>query len=147
MSSDYVVEYTYTPPDLIEKVPEDRRSEVQEEIATFLLESILEHVGSGKSPVAGGKFKSTLSSEYAERKGDNLANLDLTGDMLRALEFKISKDGSITFGVWDDDQAPKFYNHQVGDTLPRRQVLPEEEQSFKREINAGVKRIIEEYLE
>jgi hypothetical protein len=49
-------------------------------------------------------------------------------------------------GVFDSDEAPKAYNHNVGDTLPQRQFIPMEDQNFKSEIMAGIDEVIEEIL-
>jgi hypothetical protein len=141
--AEYDVSYEFTPD--LSGVPEELIEDALDEIGTFLIESILEHVGEAKTPVSGGKYAAKLRSKaYIEMKGDDMANLDLTGDMLRALEWVPNGD-SIIIGVFDKDQAPKAYNHNFGDTLPRRQFLPESDQNFKREILNGVKRIIEEY--
>jgi hypothetical protein len=133
-----------------DKVPEDRRSELLNEIGEYLVDSILDYVGEAKSPVSGGKYKSELNEKYADAKkmGDRLANLDLNGDMLQALTFDPNEeDGVLSIGVFDDAQAIKLYNHNQGDTLPRRQVIPEDDQYLKAEIIRGVKRIIQEYIE
>jgi hypothetical protein len=61
--------------------------------------------------------------------------------------FSNPESGSITIGIIDEDEAPKAYNHNVGDTLPKRQFIPNEDQNFKREILRGVSRIVEEYID
>jgi hypothetical protein len=119
-------------------------------VADYLMRSILDYVGEAKTPVAGGSYDSTLSEKYAnrEKKGDTLANLDLNGDMLNALESIINYEtGVISLGIFDSDQAIKAFNHNTGDTLPQRQFIPEEDQTFKAEILRGIPRIIQEYLE
>jgi len=137
--------YTFEVPK-IDKVPEDKREDALNEIAEYLLDSILDYVGSSKSPVSGGSFKKSLSPEYAKFSGKKSANLDLNGDMLNSLTFMIS-DESIMLGIFDEDEIPKAYNHNVGDTLPQRQFLPDEDQKFKSEILRGVGRILEDYLD
>jgi len=134
----------------IDQVPSSLRSDLVNEVGDYLVQSILDYVGEAKSPVAGGKYKSTLSEDYAKYKknGDELANLDLNGDMLNALTFKTNAStGKVTVGIFDNDQAIKSYNHNKGDTLPKRQFIPDEDQLLKAEIIRGVKRIIQDYLE
>ena len=46
-------------------------------------------------------------------------NLKLTGDMLELIDIKKQDSNSITIGV-DSDEVLKAYNHQTGDTVPRR---------------------------
>jgi phage gpG-like protein len=139
-----------------ENIPESVRDQVLEEIAEFLRDSILDYVGEGKSPVAGGRYRSTLNKDYADREkgGDTMANLDLNGDMLNALEYRI-EDDKVIVGIFDEDQAIKSYAHNTGyeghPTLEGkgyiRQFIPKEDQLLKAEIIRGVKRIIEEYLD
>ncbi len=134
----------------IDQVPSNLRTDLVNEVGDYLVQSILDYVGEAKSPVAGGRYKSTLSDVYAnsQKNGDKLANLDLNGDMLNALTFKTNAStGKVTVGIFDDDQAIKSYNHNVGDTLPQRQFIPGEDQLLKAEIIRGVKRILQEYLE
>jgi hypothetical protein len=134
----------------IDQIPSSLRSDLVNEVGDYLVQSILDYVGEAKSPVAGGKYKSTLSDAYAnsQKNGDTMANLDLNGDMLNALTFKTNAaTGKVTVGIFDNDQAIKSYNHNVGDTLPKRQFIPDEDQLLKAEIIRGVKRIIQDYLE
>lgn len=140
----------------IEQVPESLRDEVLEEIAQFVRDSILDYVGEGKSPVAGGVYRSRLTQPYAdaEKGGDTLANLDLNGDMLNALDYRIEGD-KVVIGIFDSDQAIKSYAHNTGyeghPTLAGkgyiRQFIPNEDELLKAEIIRGIGRIIEDYLD
>jgi len=124
----------------IDQVPSNLRSDLVNEVGDYLVQSILDYVGEAKSPVAGGKYKSTLSDLYAKSQKN--------GDMLNALTFKTNAaTGKVTVGIFDDDQAIKSYNHNKGDTLPKRQFIPDEDQLLKAEIIRGVKRILQDYLE
>lgn len=129
-----------------EDIPEDNQTEAADDVAQYLIESILDYIGDSKSPVAGGSFKAELSKAYAEREGKEKANLDLNGDMLNALTFKVNyATGTITIGIFEEDQAIKSFNHNTGDTLPQRQFIPGEDELLKAEIIRGVGRILEEY--
>jgi hypothetical protein len=131
-----------------DEVPEEVRQELVDEIGEYLLDSILDYVGESKTPVAGGEFKKELSDAYKKISGKNNSNLDFTGSMLDSLEIIPDYDsGVITIGIFDPDEAPKAYNHQVGDTLPVRQFIPNEGELLKAEILRGVGRIIEDYLD
>jgi hypothetical protein len=129
-------------------VPESKREELVDEVGEYLLDSILDYVGESKSPVAGGEFKKDLSDSYKKISGKTNANLDFTGSMLDSLQIIPDyENGSVIIGVFDPDETPKAFNHNVGDTLPKRQFIPSEGELLKAEIIRGVKRIIEEYLE
>ena len=71
--------------------------------------------------VGGGKFQ-RYSPEYAERKGVTPDSVDLflDGGMLESLTPISETRNTVTFGIIDGDEAPKAYNHHVGDTLPER---------------------------
>lgn len=120
------------------------------EIADYVKTEILLFVGQGESPVEGGDWKRSLSPEYKKIKekisGATFANLELTGDMLDSLEAKVV-DGKIQVGIWDQSQVPKAYNHNVGDTLPRRQFIPEQGQGFVSSIQQGMKDIAESFMD
>ena len=134
--------------------PDDRRS-VLEEIGEFVVDSILDRVGEGKSPVEKEKFKK-LSKEYAEREksGDRTPNLDLFGDMLDALDFQVNvSSGEVEIGIFDSDEAAKAFGHNTGfqghPTLKgkglKRRFIPRESQRFDSEIRSGIRDIIEEF--
>jgi hypothetical protein len=140
----------------IDDIPESERESALEEIAQFIRDSILDYVGEGKSPIAGGTYKGKLSKVYAdlEKGGDTLANLDLNGDMLDALEYRI-EDDRVIIGIFKADQAIKSYAHNTGyeghPTLEGkgyvREFIPKDDQMLKAEIIRGVGRIIEDYLD
>lgn len=141
--------FTFEVPN-IEDIPEESRDEVLADIGEYLLDSVLDYVGSSKSPVAGGKFKKELSEAYSKIAGKDQADLDLTGSMLDNLTFFTNpEDGTITLEISNSDEIPKAYNHNVGDTLPERKFLPDDSngETFKAEIIRGVGRILEDYLE
>lgn len=126
------------------------KSEVLDMIGELLVEQILDYVTSEKSPVTGRDFKA-LSREYALRKkeevGNTRANLDLEGDLLSAVDFKI-KGESIELGVFGS-QAPKAdgHNNISGKSkLPTRRFIPDEGQTFAPEIRALVKETVESYI-
>lgn len=126
------------------------KSEVLDMIGELLVEQILDYVTSEKSPVTGRDFKA-LSREYAIRKkeevGNTRANLDLEGDLLSAVDFKI-KGEKIELGVFGS-QAPKAdgHNNLSGKSkLPTRRFIPGEGQTFTPEIRELVRETVESYI-
>lgn len=132
----------------LENVPKDQRSALKEEVGQFVVDSILEKLASGQSPVSGVKFKA-LDKKYADKMkgGNRTPNLELEGDLLAALSFKNTRNG-IAVGIMDGSQRPKAdgHNNFSGDSkLPLRRFIPGEDQKFKTDIQSGIKDIIESY--
>lgn len=124
------------------------------EIADYVRTEVLQYVGDGSSPVSGGAWKKTLSPEYKKIKekisSAGFANLELTGDMLDALECVVTKDGELSLQIVGSE-APKAdgHNNFSGKSeLPAREFIPNEKksQTFKRPILQGMKEIARSFL-
>lgn len=129
------------------KLTASEKKEVKNLIREYVEGEIFSMVSNSNSPVAGeGKFPK-LNKKYADREknGDREANLDLTGSMLDALKSRNTSDG-IVFEITKAKEIPKAYNHNVGDTLPKRQFLPNEGETFKKSILTGIDGIIEDFI-
>lgn len=131
------------------------RKEALDEVAEFIKEQVLSHVGDGQSPVANGKFKKTLSSDYKKKKseisGVTYANLELHGDMLDALEVVAKRGSKLSLQIQGEEAAKADgHNNFSGDSnLPAREFIPNQDkgQTFKRQIWSGVKNILSKYEE
>ena len=135
----------------LDKVPQSRREEAQREVIDFLLDAILEDTSNQVSAVSGRRWKG-LSQNYKAYKASvsssNVANLELTGAMLDALEGVIKGSGKIEVGIFDSNQAPKAFNHNTGDTMPvKRQFIPGPRQAFRPGIMEEIEDILYEYAE
>ncbi len=131
-------------------VPSDLIDEVAEEVGEFLLDQVLQDIASGRSSVSGKKWKG-LSPEYKDTKAGFTsgkgANLELTGEMLDDLNWRLV-NGRIEIGWFNDaDQSIKAFNHNKGDTLPKRQSIPLPSESFRPGIRREMDAIINEILE
>jgi phage gpG-like protein len=142
-------------PDLPDDITSEEKRRVLDEIGDYLVTEILSYVGDGNSPVSGkGKFKQ-LSKAYADAQklGDRKPILELDGDMLEALTYKIAK-GKLVVGIFDDEQAIKAYGHNTGmeghpwldGVTPVRQFIPKENEKLKKNITDYVQTIIEDVL-
>jgi hypothetical protein len=134
--------------DLPEWVDKSDREEILNEIGDFLVNEIVSYTESGVSAVDGwGKFQK-LNKEYAksQKAGDTTANLDLNGDMLGSLTYEIV-GGKLKVGIFDELQAKKAYNHNVGDTLPKRPFIPSPKQDFDPDIMSGVDDLLQNFLD
>jgi hypothetical protein len=136
----------------IEK-PKTGSREARQEMADFLHTEILDYVGSGKSPVAGGAWKRSLSKEYKKRKADFssdlFANMELTGDMLDSLQVVATPDGMIEVRIKGKNaaKADGHNNHSGKSRLPPREFIPKQDQHFKRSIESGMRDIAREFLD
>lgn len=116
----------------------------------YLVEQILRDVQETRSPVTGAKFPK-LSKDYRSKKQEDGAgtepNLENSGDMLDALDYRVTKDG-LKIGVFGN-QAPKAdgHNNLSGESkLPERRFLPAEGEGFRPAIREGIADIIAEVL-
>ena len=131
-------------------VPSGKRKQFKDEVGKYVVNQIKEFTSEGKSPVSGERSFKSLNKKYAsEMKGGNtLANLRLDGDLMRALEYKRTKDG-IEIGVFKASETGKAdghnRHHKVNPVLPKRRYIPAEDQKFKANINKGIKDIASKY--
>jgi hypothetical protein len=135
-----------------------RKKQALEEIGEYILDQILSHVGSAKSPVEGGKYKSSLDPDYAKIKkkisGSSKPNMELYGDMLDEMAFKVNKRNKLEIGFLKDsdqtqidkaDNHNKFSSASKKTKLPERNFIPRKSDTFKKSIMTEVDRIIEDY--
>jgi len=99
--------------------------EVKQAIGEAIIQKIIDRTASGVD-VSGKSFKK-YSTNYLEsdtfkafgKSGD--VDMELTGGMLGLIDIISDKGSKITIG-WDDaTENAKAYNHNFGDTLPKRQ--------------------------
>lgn len=135
---------------------EQEKKDLLSEVGDYLTTAVLDMVGDGSSPVSGFGDFASLSDDYAKKKGTDLANLELEGDMLSALTFEVeTANNSVKIGIFDEDEAIKLYGHNTGfkghpwleGKAPQRKVIPDVKESFKPELMDGVATIIEEFLD
>lgn len=143
-------------PDLSD-VKRSNRKDTRDRIGQFVVEAILDHVGEAKSPVKGaGQFKALKKGAYRDFKkaklGTTKANMELKGDMLDALKFKIDSRNKIEIGIFieDQNQVNKADNHNKFSAkskktkVPKRPFIPDSSKDFNNFIEKGISRIIEE---
>lgn len=98
-------------------------------IGESLAEIIRERASSGKGVDGGNvvKLKSPYSKTYAESleflaagksKGD--VNMTLTGDMLASIQVQDRGGNKIALYIDGEENTLKAFNHQTGDTVPKR---------------------------
>ena len=124
---------------------------VKREVGEFIVDSILDRVADGKSPVHNQRNFKRLNADYARKfkGGDRTANLDLRGFMLDSLEFELKPNDELEVGVFDPGEAPKALGHNtgaLGTTTARRDLvrrfIPRDSQRFDNDITSGIKDIV-----
>lgn len=138
------------------KVPLSRREDALEAVANYLLESSLMEIGAGRSPVAGGPWKRSLTPEYKKKKAEEssvtFANAELSGDLLDALKAEPSSSNRIFYGV-EGDQAGKAEGNNIGsygrdpDESQARRIIPTDGETFKPSIVAGMREVLEDFVD
>jgi len=114
-------------------------------IAEDLISIVEERTLSGQGVNGNGsvvKLKSPYSKEYIDSpefkafgKKKNQVNMKLTGSMLASVDLIGDRADKIEIGI-DNEEAPKAYNHIVGDTVPARPWLgltPKDLEKVKKE--------------
>jgi len=107
-------------------------SVTRREIAEDLIDIINKRTAGGGGVNGSGKevdLISPYSESYAASdefkafgKKKNKVNMKLTGSMLASVDMISEDKNTIEIGI-DNEEAPKAYNHIVGDTVPKRPFL------------------------
>ena len=106
-------------------------------IGQAIIDKMLERTASGVG-VDGKKLKSPYSPEYSNSlefkafgKSKNKVNMELTGQMLGTIDIVDASRGRIKIGWSDSEENAKAYNHNVGDTVPKRPFFGVSESDLK----------------
>lgn len=129
------------------RLPAKVKRRIQDEVGEFLVEQTLIHMNEKKSPVQGAPNYPALSKMYRKKKleevGSSQANLEFDGIMKDELGFERSENG-IDLGVFGERAgAADGHNNLSGRSqLPLRKFLPDEGESYRRNIAREVERIV-----
>lgn len=102
------------------EIPSERTAR---QIGRAIIEQIQLRTESGRD-VNGQKFEK-YSKEYAEKKGVSRDSVDLllTGSMLGNMQVVSSTKNTVTIGWRGQKNNNKAFNHNEGETVPRREFL------------------------
>lgn len=112
--------------DLVELFGTEIENEnVVNQIGQEIIDTIIERTKDNKS-IDGSRLKkyskeyidSAEFEQYGKSPGD--VNMELTGDMMNAIDITRSSPREIVIGFNDDTEAAKAANHNFGVTLPKR---------------------------
>ena len=123
----------------------ETKTRIKEEVGLAIIEDINNYLDKSSTPVKGGSFQSKLSKEYKKKTGKSSSDLFLKGGMRSQIQHETYTRG-VEVGVFDEDEAPKAYNHNVGDTLPQREFIPSDDNTFKKPITDKINAIIREIV-
>lgn len=144
--------FEFDPFDLAGIDPPKNKAAALDEIAKYVASQVIEYCGEGKSPVSGGDWKRSLSKDYKAKKvaqgGNPYADMILDGDMLKALDCVVKRGGTLDLRITGAKEAAKADGHNNfsgKSSLPRRQFIPEDGETFTRAIIAGIKDIARGY--
>jgi len=136
-------------PEGIDELTKKEREELLDAVGEYLKFTILDFVGQSESPV-------NRSPNFKEKKNGDPSILDDNGDLLDSLDFKVSRDAKkLSIGFFDKLEAAKAFGHAsrmeghpwLENKVPRRQIIPFEDQVFKKEIRDGIDEIVQEFLD
>lgn len=102
-------------------------SDIKERFAQACIDHVVERTGKGID-VHGRKFDGPYDPEYVESqefaaygKQKSKVNMNLRGEMLGLLDVLSTRGNGIKIG-WDEAlQNKKAFNHNTGDTVPKRE--------------------------
>ena len=129
-----------------------KRKEATRTAGEEALKNILQYTESQRSSVTGDKWQGLTSKKYKDLKKEmgkgSKANLRLNEDMLPSLGVESNRK-SFTIKITDPVEKKKAYNHNTGDTLPKRQFLPDDDKKerFHEKIEKRYKKQLDKYKE
>lgn len=139
--------------DLKEKLKDVRPGKRKEAARAFgeaLRDKMFEFMDNENSPVSGRRRFRKLTDGYRKRKLEQGASpkpdLKLSNAMRRSIKVN-AKKSEVELAITDSLQKKKAYNHNVGDTLPRRQFIPDDNGKFKRDIINAANKSIKKYID
>lgn len=131
------------------------RPDLKLEIGQAIADAIKKRTESGVD-ISGNSFKAYSSSyrnaaEFKAFGKGSKVNMTLSGEMLDSIDVE-SRDGNQIEIFIDGDVAARAYNHNVGDTLPKRQFFGVYKQSdiikdLKERYRNDIETVIEEETE
>jgi len=112
------------------------------EVGQAIIDVIIERTRGQGRPLTGGSF-APYSEQYAKIKGVSVNDVDLTlfGDMLNSLQVGEISGDKLIINSDDSFQYPKLFNHNTGDTVPKREffgILKSEINNVKKSLQAAI---------
>ena len=126
--------------------------EIREVVGEAILNRIRERTangaGIGGSPFSNGKYSDSYAESIefvAAGKDQHEVNMELSGDMMALMDVISQTPNTIEIGWSDSTQNAKAYNHNTGDTVPKRPFFGLSKSEI-REIANEFKSEVQEYV-
>lgn len=122
------------------KMLPDARTRWAKDMKANIVDSIVEKIVSGISPVKGQNRYKKYSEGYSKKKGRS-APVDLvdSGDMLNNMRARQTNSKNIIIEFPDKEQNAKASYHNDGEgKLPQRKILPTGRNTFKADIMSKI---------
>lgn len=125
----------------------------QRVVGRIIVDEMKSFITKGISPVMGyRRFVAYKNPDRypADKKPNRPVDMTLTGEMLRALTFRVRSGEAFELGWWGE-QAVKANNHNTGDTVPERRLIPNKQGeqfnvSITRKLKNSYARLLEDLL-
>ncbi len=122
--------------------------DLRDQIGQAIIDKMVERTESGVD-ISDKGFKpySTAyknSDEFKDFKNSSKVNMTLKGDMLEDVDIVSETTNTLKVGFTDDLETKKAYNHNVGDTLPKRQffgIRRKDIDEIKKEFSSELKEL------
>lgn len=132
--------------DELSDVPRSKHKMLKKRVGKLILKEIESTTRKQRSPVDGESYP-RLSPKYKIKKRKagkgTKADLHLNNKMIRSIKEHNTREG-VKFEITKKKEIPKAFNHNIGDTVPQRQIMPDEElsETFSPRIMRKVEDII-----
>lgn len=139
------------PDELLDGVSDSDRYSLHLFVANEAIMKIKKRTQDNNRQVGGSGFKG-YSEEYKESEAyeaynkSSSVNMTLTGDMMGALDILSVDESKAVIGFRDETNIKKAYNHNVGDTVPKREFFGLNGKELS-ELNASIQGDIEQFTE
>jgi hypothetical protein len=140
----------------LENLEIKNRQDLKRKVGDFIKESVLDAVGGASSPLEGGDWpalgstsKSGSYKKFKKGKGAVKANMELSGDMLDAYDYKLTTEG-VELGVFGKKQGEKADGHNKltgrSNPTPKRRFIPGDKDKFNETITEGIESLVAEHI-
>lgn len=135
----------------LENVKPGKRKQAAKEFGEALKNGILRATRKQKSPVSGQNKYKKLSKDYKKFKTKQgkapVPNLRLEKEMLPSIRIDATKNG-VELKITDRVEKLKAFNHNTGDTVPKRKFIPDDskDEKFKRNVLSDAKKSLKKYI-
>ena len=136
------------------KVASSKKPQARAAIQKFVKKEVLSRTSEGKSPVAKGKWKKSLTPDYKRTKGkkggSSFSDIRLSGDLTSALDVTKQKNFRLSLQV-SGKQAGKADGNNRGTygrskpTSKKREFIPKSNQTFNQGIWDGINKIAKKF--